>query len=129
MRLLQSVFLIGLLLFASCASLMTGPTDSIDIESNPPGATFTTNLGIQGTTPATITVPDDKTVMLTVSAPGYQTATVTLQPRMSGWFLGNLVFGGIVGIIIDLISGNWRVHDDEVNVQLAPIDGGNTSLN
>ena len=112
---------IALSLTAGCASIVTGSTDKVSIESIPTGATYETNTGMKGTTPAVITVPDSETLVVTATLPGHQTASATLAPRMSGWVFGNILLGGIIGIAIDLISGNWQTHDDKVVVRLIPV--------
>lgn len=114
----------GLILFQSCASIVTGSSDTIRIDSVPQGAAFTTNAGHQGRTPAEITISDKLLLTVTCKQEGYESATVTLPSRMSGWFLGNLLLGGIVGIILDLVSGNWRTHDEEIVIQMTPIPVG-----
>ena len=107
---------------SSCASIITGSSDSVEVRSSPTGAAFVTNTGHRGTTPATITIPDDISLQVSYTMDGYKDVTITLPPRMSGWFLANLIIGGIIGIIIDLASGNWRVHDGEVTAVLTPVD-------
>jgi hypothetical protein len=102
----------------SCASIVTGSSDAIRISSVPEGASFETNSGHKGTTPATITISDKETLQVRMSMEGYDSTTIALPPRMSGWFFGNIILGGLVGIVIDLASGNWRTHDDALVVTL-----------
>ena len=121
---LAPIFLVALLPLQACASIVTGSTDTVRISSSPSGADFRTNTGHQGTTPAEITIPDTVALTVTVSAPGHETTTTTLSSRMSGWFAGNLLLGGIIGGAIDLISGNWRTHDDELMIAMPPVAAG-----
>ena len=38
---------------------------------------------------------------------------------MDGWFLGNLLFGGIIGIIIDATNGSmYKLTPNQVNAQM-----------
>jgi hypothetical protein len=38
--------------------------------------------------------------------PGYKTHTVTLESNVSGWYVGNILFGGLIGmLIVDPITG------------------------
>ena len=38
---------------------------------------------------------------------------------MDGWFLGNLIFGGIIGIIIDASNGAmYKLNPDQIIAQL-----------
>ena len=102
----------------SCASIVTGSHDSIELTSVPPGAHYETNTGHSGTMPATVTISDKETLQVRCWMDGYQDENVLLPPRMSGWFLGNIILGGLIGIAIDLISGNWRTHDGTLNLTL-----------
>lgn len=107
-------------LFAGCASIVTGSSDRVTIESQPTGAVFETNTGHRGTTPSMITVPDSQTLVVTAHLDGHEDARAELKPRMSAWFAGNILIGGLLGIAIDLVSGNWQTHDDKLVVTLKP---------
>ena len=106
----------------SCASLVTGSSDLVTINSYPQGARFTTNTGHQGLTPAEVEIPDKTTLQVQVELDGYEHAQASLAPRMSGWFLGNIIFGGLIGMGLDLISGNWRVHESKLDVHLVKLE-------
>ena len=109
--------------FASCASIITGSTDRVTINSSPQGASFTTNSGDSGFTPSKIVVADDLDLEVHYSLPGYQDADVTANSRMSAWIFGNILIGGLIGLAIDLITGNYKTHAGEVSVTLRPVQG------
>ncbi len=46
---------------------------------------------------------------------GYLPSTTIIVSELSGWYFGNLLFGGIVGLaIIDPITGKmWTLPDNE----------------
>jgi len=111
-----------IVLASSCATIVTGSRDNVSVESDPPGAQFETSSGQKGTTPAVVTVADTETLAVTVTKPGYAPGSASLAPRMSGWIFGNIVLGGVIGLAIDLISGQWRTHDDRIVVKLTPGD-------
>jgi hypothetical protein len=106
------------LFFTSCASIMEGSASPIDILSTPPGAYFETNTGASGTTPATITVPNSVDLEIEFAKRGYESTTVEVPSEMSPWILGNVLFGGIVGIIIDAVNPDARSRDSSVTVEL-----------
>ena len=118
-KLCGALFVVGMC--TSCASIITGPTDDVKIESTPSGANYETNTGHRGVTPATIQISDSINLSVRVWMDGYQSANGTLESKMSMWFLGNIVFGGIIGIIVDLATGNYQTHSDSILIQLAPI--------
>jgi hypothetical protein len=109
------------LLLSSCASIMTGKHDVLNVNSSPVGAKFTTNTGVQGTTPAKIEVPDDVDVQFTFEMPGYAPASFTAARHMSAWVWGNILIGGVIGLIVDFASGGVYTHDSTVNVTLAQL--------
>jgi hypothetical protein len=120
----KSWILAPLLSFASCATIITGSNDSVNILSDPPGARFTTNSGHQGTTPATISIPDKLDLEVAYALDGYGERTVVLRSRMSGWIFGNILIGGLVGLVVDLATGDYRTHDSSVTGTLEPIAPG-----
>jgi hypothetical protein len=109
------------LALASCATVMTGKTDILSVDSSPSGARFVTNTGVSATTPAEIEVPDDVDVRFTFSLDGYADASATSKARMSSWVWANIVIGGVIGLIVDFASGGIYTHDKSVFVTLAPL--------
>lgn len=50
---------------------------------------------------------------------GYYPYEITLTKQFSGWVFGNLLFGGIVGIAIDAISGGiYKLTPDQLHAEL-----------
>ena len=111
------------LLATACATIITGTTDVVQLRSSPSGATIEirNERGEEifvGTTPTTATLYKgtgffngaDYTMQL--SKPGYETRSVPLGRGMSGWYLGNVIFGGLLGIlIIDPATGAmWKLE-------------------
>ncbi|MEM6492597.1 MAG: hypothetical protein AAF684_11950 [Pseudomonadota bacterium] len=43
-----------------------------------------------------------------------------VQAGFEPWFVGNLLFGGLIGIIIDMTTGNFNKYDSSVAVFMAP---------
>jgi hypothetical protein len=121
---LTTALLLGLLLLASCATIMNGSTTDVEITSTPPGATFTSNRpGVQGVTPATLTIDNDKkAIHYEFTLEGYETVQHTDKGRISNWIIGNVVFGGIVGFLIDVVVPTSHIHHD-VKVGMVPVGG------
>jgi hypothetical protein len=60
----------------------------------------------------------------TISAPGYQAAQVPIGSTLNPWILGNIVIGGIPGLVIDGATGAaWKPARTEIHQWLEPIDG------
>ena len=104
----------------SCASIVHGRRQEVDVTSNPPGATVSD--GVQTwTTPAKISLARKTTHQLTFSKPGYETHVVQLHRAISGAVAGNLLAGGLIGWGVDAISGaQWKLIPEMVSVTLHP---------
>jgi hypothetical protein len=82
-------------------------------------------------TPATVTLRrKDKLIFparytATIEAPGYQPASVPIRSTINPWILGNVVIGGIPGLVVDNVTGAaWRPRHSDIYQELAPIDHG-----
>lgn len=43
----------------------------------------------------------------------------TLSKQLSGWVFGNIVFGGIIGLAVDAISGSiYKLTPDQIQAEL-----------
>jgi hypothetical protein len=81
-------------------------------------------------TPATVTLRrKDKLIFparytATIEAPGYQPASVPIRSTINPWILGNVVIGGIPGLVVDNVTGAaWRPRHSEIYQELAPMYG------
>ena len=125
MRLLPLLLLTGML--PGCATLVEGTSQSMTVATTPPGAACTLDrngerLGTIAPTPGSLRVDKSKNdVTLTCAKEGYQTATTSHSPKFVGTTFGNIIAGGLVGVVVDAASGaNFR-YPNEVQVELAPM--------
>lgn len=114
-----------LLLASGCASIVSGTTQEITFNSSPPGATcdiMRSDANLQKvTTPSVTIIKKTKyDLQVTCSKPGYVTTSVVDKSGVEPWIFGNLIFGGIIGIIIDASNGAQNKYDTPVLVQLPP---------
>ncbi len=114
-----------LLLLTSCASICDSTKECLSIRSEPYDAEviIRDNKGLEvysGTTPADITLPKSvgyfcgADYLITVSKPGYESKSITVTRSLSGWYWGNILIGGLIGmLIIDPATGAmWTLEDD-----------------
>ncbi len=116
------VLLLPVLFLTGCASIVGKSVFPLTINSNPDGA----NISIQdekgtkvfaGTTPSTVTLNAGeayfhaKSYNITFSKPGYADQYAVVKASLSGWYFGNIIFGGLIGIlIVDPITGKmWKL--------------------
>ena len=102
----QSAFLIStLLMIASCATIVTGTSDTISFNSEPDGATVTVAGRVIGKTPVSVVIDKDTNQAVTFEKDGYKTFTTQLSTTTNPWFFGNIVIGGLLGSTTDGVSG------------------------
>ena len=119
--------LLLLLPLTSCATMLSGASSAVRLRTNPPGATYSTNMGHAGTTPDVVAVPSGRQdLKIAYSLEGYDDAEVVAKAQMSMWVLGNFLWGipGIVGILVDHASPGSHIHNDPEIVELTVAPAG-----
>jgi len=114
--------LVAIYLFNSCASILSGSRQKIDVSSTPSGAkVYVNGKDQQRITPVTIKVPRKKSVEYTFQKQGYEDGNVTEKGSVNPAVIGNLLLGGIPGILVDLGTGAWyKYNDSYVSCVLKP---------
>ncbi len=116
------LFIIGVFLISSCASIVSKSSYPVSITSSPDQAEFviTNKHGMQihsGKTPSTVTLKSScgffqgEDYKITFNKDGYSPNSATISSSMDGWYVGNLLFGGLIGIlIVDPATGAmWKL--------------------
>ncbi len=123
----QRYLMLGLLyLLPGCATIFEGTSQSVSIATDPPGADCTINrkgerIGQVNPTPGSIHIDKSKEdLSVTCNHIGYTTATVAESPAFQGTTFGNIIAGGVVGVVVDAASGANFLYPSEVRVNLAP---------
>ena len=50
---------------------------------------------------------------------GYEQYKTKLTKQFNAWYIGNIVFGGIIGLVVDPITGAiYKLTPNEINAQL-----------
>ncbi|GIW41600.1 MAG: hypothetical protein KatS3mg076_2177 [Candidatus Binatia bacterium] len=127
-----------------CASIVSKSMYPVTFDSNPSGAKIVItdkngNRIFEGRTPTTLTLSASKGFFspaqyhVEASMEGYNPARSTLSAGLDGWYIGNLLFGGLIGmLIVDPATGAMWKLDDRVVVNLglkaAARDSGSLSL-
>lgn len=108
------------LLTAGCASIMHGTKQDIGISSTPTNARVTVNNMPLGQTPLVAKLARGDNHIVKIELDGYQPFEATLTKKVSGWVWGNIVFGGLIGLAIDAMSGGLYVlTPEQLSAQLA----------
>lgn len=120
-----------ILIAFSCASIVSKSKYPLTVKSNPNGAnlTVTDKKGVEvykGQTPATLVLKAGAgffsmaKYQLKFEKDGYETKTIPVDMSFDGWYIGNLLFGGLLGmLIIDPATGAmWRLDISNLDVSL-----------
>lgn len=119
------------ILFSSCATIFGHSSYPVSINSNPSGATvsITDKKGkevYKGVSPATVTLKSGAgyfgkaEYQVKISSTGYAEQIIPVNYKLNGWYLGNLLLGGVIGmLIVDPATGAmWKLDTPPINVTL-----------
>ena len=107
------------LILWGCATIMHGTSQSIGISSSPSGAKVTIDNVENGSTPVFADLKRKKDHIVRIEMEGYQKAELTITNSVSGWVWGNIVFGGLIGLAVDAITGGlYNLSPEQLNAEL-----------
>jgi hypothetical protein len=114
--------LAGAVAVSGCATILSDDTYPVTINSNPPGAQVTVKNrdGMEvhkGITPLTLVLPADNGFFssgkytLEFSKEGHLPSITNFNGELDPWYLGNILFGGLLGmLIVDPATGAmWKL--------------------
>ncbi|HEY8568160.1 hypothetical protein [Microbulbifer sp.] len=123
----------GLGLISGCASILSDSNYPVVINSNPSGANFVVvnEAGYDvhsGVTPSTVTLSasdgyfSSASYVVKFQMAGFQEQSFQLRAGMDGWYIGNILLGGIIGmLIVDPATGAMWKLPENANVTLNPV--------
>jgi hypothetical protein len=110
--------LVGLAaVIGGCATIVSKSSQTITITSVPEAAAVKIKnaAGVDvhgGTTPMTVTLKKGRgyfkaeSYTVTLSKDGYEPRQITVQGQVNGWYFGNILFGGLIGLLaVDPATG------------------------
>lgn len=119
---ITALFIIVALLVTGCASIVSKSSYPVVITSSPDQANFTitnkSGMNVHsGKTPSTVTLKSGcgyfkgETYNIAFQKDGYSSDSATIDSSMDGWYVGNIIFGGLIGIlIVDPVTGAmWKL--------------------
>ncbi|PYO63923.1 MAG: PEGA domain-containing protein [Gemmatimonadetes bacterium] len=99
---------------------MHGSAQDVSIASQPSGASVSVDNQTLGTTPVVAKLKRKDKHTIVVKMDGYQPFEVVTTRSTSGWVWGNIVFGGLIGLAVDLGTGGaYKINPAQVNADLA----------
>ena len=130
-------------MLSSCATIFNRTSQAVSVTSEPSGFAFQvvdssgTVVG-NGTTPGDVSLDTSsgyfkpESYTFTFRKNGKLIGTKNLTANMSGWYLGNILIGGLVGmLVVDPLTGAMFSLPDDVHftsLQVATISQGDAKL-
>lgn len=90
---------------AGCATVMTGKYQTIPVTSEPPGVKVRADTGETILTPGNFHLIRNQEHTLVAEYPDYEPQQLRLHNKAQGWVWGNILLGGVIGLIVDCSSG------------------------
>lgn len=130
MNKLLPLFVLFAIVTSGCSSIVSKSDYPVSLNSTPDGAHFTvTNrageLVHSGTTPGSVVLHassgffKSEKYTITIEKEGYAPKTTEISSSVDGWYLGNILFGGLIGmLIVDPATGAMFTLPDRANVEL-----------
>lgn len=128
------MFLSAAILLSSCASLVSTSSYPVYIRTNPPGVdiSITDKKGVEvykGQSPAHVSLKSGSgyfakaQYQVKLSVPGKVEKVVPLNYKVNGWYFGNLLIGGVIGmLIVDPATGAmWKVATPVINEDMGSV--------
>jgi len=116
----------AVILFAGCASIVSKSTYPLSVNTDPAGASIsiTDKKGkeiFKGTSPSTVKLKSGAGFFARAEyqvkfiMPGYSEKIIPITSKINGWYWGNLLIGGVIGmLIIDPATGAMYRLDTKV---------------
>jgi hypothetical protein len=118
------VLALGLTL-AGCATIISGSSQLITVNSNVEGAEVYLNDQMLGTTPLSVDVKRGQEGLLRITHEGYQPYSIALNKHLNNVFFGNILSGGVFGSSTDYSTG--AMYSYEPSTFMVNLQPGNLS--
>jgi hypothetical protein len=90
---------------AACATIIHGTNQDVAMSSKPDGATVTVDNAPVGKTPTVVRLTRNEKHTVRLELAGYEPVEIPVTRKLSAWFFGNLVIGGLLGVVVDAATG------------------------
>ncbi len=113
---------ISTFVFGGCATIVKDDSQPVAFSSEPQGATVKINEIPRGKTPTTLMVKRDFGKQIVgFDLEGYHPIVFPLEKSIAGMTFGNILFGGIIGVGVDIATGKATNYEDSVHAIMTPL--------
>lgn len=107
------ILLFSFTVYSGCATIFSGSRDDVKFTSEPSQAKVLVNGTEKGNTPITVSLKKGKDYEIQIIKDGYQKKNFTLTYSLGiGWLILD-IFAGLIGVVVDAVTGNWNVFEDD----------------
>lgn len=126
------VFVVAAMLMQGCATIFNSGTQTVAFSSTPDAVDIELvdkegNVFSRGATPCTISLKrgsgyfSANNFTVRSSKAGFASTETKVEAKVHGWYFGNLLFGGLVGMLaVDPLTGGMYAFDDKIHIDLTP---------
>lgn len=105
----------------SCGTLINGKKQTIQLQTNPPGATVFVAQKEVGVTPLKIELERTGVHVVTFKLKGHEEYDLVITKELSNWVWMNILLGGIVGIFVDDATGGaYLLTPENATAEMQP---------
>jgi len=105
---------------AGCATIIHGTSQDVSITSTPAGASVKVDKMSRGNTPVVVNLSRGNAHVVEIEHAGYEPFEMAIRKTVSGWVWGNIIFGGLIGLGVDAITGGlYNLTPDQVAAELS----------
>lgn len=102
-----------------CATIINGSNQNVKITSKPKAANVTIDGKMKGQTPYVAKLRRKDSHIIVIEMGGYEPFEMLIEKKLSGWVFGNIVIGGLPGLVVDVLTGAmYKLDPDRVKVTL-----------
>lgn len=107
--------------FGGCGTILNGSETTVSFNSVPRGD-VTIDGKKFGKTPVSVKLSNKKDHIVHIEADGYRPYDGKIEKNFSSWYFGNIIVGGMVGLIVDpLTGGMWYLSPKNLNATLVKV--------
>lgn len=104
------------LLVTGCVSIVDGGPSWLEVETNPENVEVSltklhNDVTTELVTPFRVELDKGSDYQLVIDTPNYRSEQVFIDRKINGWFWGNILLGGPIGMAIDYANDNMWEHN------------------
>lgn len=114
------ILFLSIVSLTGCATIMHGETQRIGVSSSPSGASVIVDgTSSWGKTPVFVDLAREKEHIIKIEMANYTPIEMTITKKVSNWAWGNIVFGMVIGLAVDALSGGlYKLEPEQVHADL-----------